>query len=98
MKTPSVAAAIIIIHYCRSRNIFYALAERGHNVTSISPDTEKSLSPGVHFMQIDGLYGNSYKSLIESLQEEDAVNPILQLSMLFESIEVPCKGKIRATV
>lgn len=81
-----------LIHFFRSRNILHALADRGHNVTAISPDTEKSPS-GVHYMQIDGLYGDSYKSLIKSLQE-DPVNPLLQLSPIFKSFEVFCEGKI----
>lgn len=76
----------------RNRNIIHALAERGHNVTAISPDAEKSPPSGVHYMQIDGLYGDSYKSLVKSLQQ-DPVNPLLQLLPIFKSFEVFCKGK-----
>lgn len=59
-------------HHLWNREITFALAERGHNITVISPRCDKNSSANVHYLQINGdyqkLYGNIFKHVTESEQ------------------------------
>lgn len=59
-------------HHLWNREITSALAERGHNITVISPRRDENSSANVHYLQINGdyqkLYGNIFKHVAESEQ------------------------------
>lgn len=69
-------------HHIWNREITYALAERGHNVTVLSPSRDEDQPANVHYLRIVGkyknLYGNLFKTLSEPVQRpaawRDAIN------------------------
>lgn len=69
-------------HHIWNREITYALAERGHNITVISPSRDEDQPANVHYLQIVGeyskLYGSPFKALSEPVQRpaawQDAIN------------------------
>ncbi|GAB0099858.1 UDP-glucuronosyltransferase [Sergentomyia squamirostris] len=63
----SFAANILVLETCASpshhiwfRTLLTALAERGHNVTSISADAEKKPIPNLHFIHMEKVYDVLY--------------------------------------
>lgn len=65
-------------HHFWNREITSALAERGHNVTVISPRRDENPLENVHYLQITGdykkYYGNLFKPLSESVQRPTAIS------------------------
>lgn len=63
-------------HHFWNREITSALAERGHNLTVISPRRDENPHGNVHYLQITGdykkYYGNLFKPLSESAQRPTA--------------------------
>lgn len=68
-------------HHIWNREITYALAERGHNITVISPNRDEDQPANVHYLQIDGeymkLYGNLFKALSEPVQRPAAWQDVI---------------------
>uniref|UniRef100_A0A336KLR3 UDP-glucuronosyltransferase n=1 Tax=Culicoides sonorensis TaxID=179676 RepID=A0A336KLR3_CULSO len=47
-------------HHNWNRNIYYALADKGHNVTVLSPDVDREITKNVHYIKIEGMYEALY--------------------------------------
>lgn len=56
-------------HHFWNREIVYALAERGHNITVISSRFDENPPDNIYFMQIVGDYKKFYSKLFKSLAE-----------------------------
>ncbi|KAG4070514.1 hypothetical protein HA402_012304 [Bradysia odoriphaga] len=56
-------------HHNWNRNIFYKLAANGHNLTILSPDVDREVTPGVHYIWAEKVYSNLYNG-------SDAINII----------------------
>lgn len=54
--------------------LIYELADKGHNVTVLSTDVEKSRSPNVHFLHMDRVY--------EQLYGTESVFDIIEMSKM----------------
>lgn len=74
----------IVLFWCSNRNSVFVngLAARGHNVTVISADQEKSPPNGVHYIHMDGLYNKMYDEIVKSAFQPHESNPI-ETSTLF---------------
>uniref|UniRef100_A0A336M822 CSON012430 protein n=1 Tax=Culicoides sonorensis TaxID=179676 RepID=A0A336M822_CULSO len=43
-------------HHNWNKNLYYALAKKGHNITILTPDADKHKTDNVHFIQAEGVY------------------------------------------
>ncbi|XP_063704645.1 UDP-glucosyltransferase 2-like [Culicoides brevitarsis] len=68
-------------HHNWNRNIYYALAAKGHNVTVLSPDVDSEVTKNVHYLHMNGIYEAFYNGT-------DAVD-LLNMAQLspFENID-----------
>lgn len=61
----------------RNSAITYALAERGYNITYISPDADKNPPSNLHQIHIENLYDDFHTEFMKGLvQSKEDVNPI----------------------
>ncbi|GAB0096857.1 UDP-glucuronosyltransferase 2B31-like [Sergentomyia squamirostris] len=85
----SLAANILVLENCASpshhiwiKTLLTALAERGHNVTSITANSEQKSIPNLHFIHMEKVYDiiheAYYANYGETINFQTEMNPFLQ--------------------
>lgn len=82
----------------RSSAISNELAARGHNVTILSADREKIPPKNVHYIHIEGLYGDLYHETMNGFFTfRKNLNPLTASNKLNEFWFEICKSKYEET-
>lgn len=81
--------AVTLIHLNRSHRLLFrnsalvnALAEKGHNVTVLSVDTDPDPPKNVHYIHMEGVYDYMYKEIfvdLVGLHNETTMHSVLSL-------------------
>lgn len=81
-------------YFSYNRNSAYAngLAAHGHNVTVLSPDSDKNAPNGVHYIQMMGLYNEYYDAYAKSVFVPREMNAYEISTEFFDFMEIICKG------
>lgn len=69
------------------------MAANGHNLTVLSPNEVKNPLKNVHYILIEGLYGENYKELAKSFfTMRDEVSPLMTPGFFSQHMYEACKG------
>uniref|UniRef100_A0A7G3B2Y9 UDP-glucuronosyltransferase n=1 Tax=Lutzomyia longipalpis TaxID=7200 RepID=A0A7G3B2Y9_LUTLO len=89
-------------HHIWIRTLTTALAARGHNVTSLSPDIEENTPENLHYLHLDRVYEVLYNPEDEDFGEEmdffemGKINPYLQMLIYFDFPVQTMKGVLKS--
>lgn len=99
---PSTAANILGLmpvpspsHHNWNRQIFLALAKKGHNLTIFSPDIDKEKTPNLHYIWAERAYSTIYNESEDSLNIMELAhqNPFVAVTSLWGGFgELACRG------
>uniref|UniRef100_A0A1B0CVV0 UDP-glucuronosyltransferase n=1 Tax=Lutzomyia longipalpis TaxID=7200 RepID=A0A1B0CVV0_LUTLO len=90
-------------HHIWIRTLSTALAERGHNVTSLSADIEKETPENLLYLHLDKLYEVFYNTQDEDFVKEwdflgmGKLNPYLQMIIFLDFPVLTAKGCLKST-
>lgn len=68
------------------------LAARGHNVTVLSADRDKNAPNGVHYIHMEGLYGEHYAAIVKDAFVPHESSPFEALDMFSGYMTASCEG------
>lgn len=79
----------------RNSAIYNKLAERGHNVTVISPDLDKNPPAGVHYIHMENQYDDQRDELLKGmLSTTEHPGPFAEVLFLHQICINYCQSKI----
>lgn len=83
------------IRFMFNRNSVFVngLAARGHNLTVISPDRDKSPPNRVHYIHMDGLYNEFYEEIVKSAFIPHETNAFQAIGEFIDYMAVTCEGE-----
>lgn len=90
-------------HHIWIRTLATALAERGHNITSLSTDIEEHTPDNLHYLHLDKVYDVMYNEEDEDFEqawdffEMGNINPYLQLLIFMDFTPLTLKGSLKST-
>ncbi|XP_055702672.1 UDP-glycosyltransferase UGT5-like [Phlebotomus papatasi] len=90
-------------HHIWIRTLSTALAERGHNITSLSTDIEEHTPENLHYLHLDKVYDVMYNQEDEDFGQEwdffemGKINSYLQLLIFMDFTPLTLKGSLKST-
>lgn len=86
---------LICEFFNRNRAIYNELAIRGHNITVLSPDSDKHPPSGVHYILIENQYNTHRDAILkEALEAKNEEPSYLEVYSMQELSFDFCRGKI----
>lgn len=103
---PSQAANILGLmpapspsHHNWNRQIYLALAKKGHNLTIFSPDVDKEQTPNIHYIWAEKTYSTIYNESSDSVNIMDLANqnPFVSVYTIWSGWgDLACRGVLKS--
>jgi glucuronosyltransferase len=84
-------------HHLWNRVLIRSLAEKGHNITMVSVDNDKSPQPNIHYIFLEATYETIYggQDGIDLFDMADQ-SPLVAVTGIYEWCELCCDGILRS--